>query len=235
MYSKVIIMLPTYNEAENISLLLDSILAVNPALEILVVDDNSPDGTWKIVSEKAKENNQIHLLHRREDRGRGKAGIEGFKYAVRMNADYIIEMDADFSHDPVFIPNLLDAVMNADVALGSRYIKDGRDCRGFMRRHISSLAGLYIRFVLGICIKDPTSGYRCFKKDILERINLDTLTANDPFIVTEVLYRCYKKNAKIVEVPIKFIDREKGTSKLGPKTLFVNLCKVLKLKFREPQ
>lgn len=228
MYPKVIVMIPTYNEAENINFLLDEILTVAPDVEVVVVDDNSPDGTWKIVQDRV--DNRIHLLHRTEDRGRGRAGVAGFKYALGNGADYVIEMDGDFSHEPRFIPQLIEAARGADLVLGSRYVKGGRDCRRFIRRCISRLAGLYIRFILGISVKDPTSGFRCFKRKTLEDINLDTLRANDPFIVTEVLYRCYRENAWIKEMPIIFKDREKGSSKLGPGILFINLLKVLRLR-----
>lgn len=217
--------IPTYNEADNIGPLLDEI---SPDLEVVVVDDNSPDGTWQIVQEKAKANTHIHLLHRTTDRGRGKAGIAGFRYALDKGADYIIEMDGDFSHHPRFIPDLINAMNDADVVLGSRQV----DYRGAMRRFVTKLAGLYIRSILGMHVKDPTSGFRCFKRDILEDIGLDTLKADDPFIVTEVLYRCHKENARIKEVPIVFRDREKGVSKLGIKVLISNLWKVLRLRLR---
>lgn len=232
MHPKVIVVISTYNEAENISSLLDSILATDPSLEIVVVDDNSPDGTWAIVSDKAKRNSHLYLLRREKDRGRGKAGIAGFRYALENDADYIIEMDGDFSHDPSFIPNILEAAKTADVVLGSRGVKGGIDCRGGLRRCLSGLAGFYVRTVLGFRIKDPTSGYRCFNRGILNRINLDSLKANDPFIVTEVLYRCHKEKAKIKEIPIVFKDREKGASKLGIKILISNLWKVLMLRVR---
>lgn len=230
MYPKVIVIIPTYNEADNIGSLLDEILAVAPDSEVVVVDDDSPDGTWQIVLDRSKNDNRIHLLHRKEGRGRGMAGIAGFRYALAHGADYIIEMDGDFSHEPDFIPDLIDGVKDADLVLGSRYVKGGRDCRRFTRRFISRLAGLYIRFISGIHVKDPTSGYRCFKREILEDINIDTLKAKDPFIVTEVLYRCHKERAWLKEVPIVFKDREKGVSKLGLKILLLNLWKVLKLR-----
>lgn len=232
MHPKVIIMIPTYNEAENIGNLLNEILTIVPECEVLVVDDDSSDGTWKIVSDKAGKDSRIHLLHRKEGRGRGNAGIAGFQYALNYGADYVIEMDGDFSHDPKFIPDILNTAKNADVVLGSRYVTGGKDCRGGLRRFVSRLAGLYIRSMLGFTVKDPTSGYRCFTKEILEKINLDTLKANDPFIVTEILYRCCKEKAGIKEVPIVFKDREKGTSKLGIKILTGNLKKVLMLRMR---
>lgn len=231
MHPKVVVMVPTYNEADNINHLLTEILSVDPEIEILIVDDNSPDGTWKIVLDRIKTDNRIHLLHRIENRGRGRAGIEGFKYALDNGADYVIEMDGDFSHDPRFIPDILKASAGNDVVLGSRYVKGGMDKRRFLRRCLSNLAGFYIRTILGLNVNDPTSGYRCFNRYILEKINLNALKADNPFIVTEVLYRCHKENAKIKEVPIVFKDREKGTSKLGIGILISNLWKVLILRF----
>lgn len=232
MFPKVFAVIPTYNEAENISPLINKILNTVPGIEIVVVDDDSPDGTWRIVSEEFRNDPQVHLLHRKTDRGRGKAGTEGFKYALRNGADYIIEMDADFSHDPKSIPNLLDSGKDADLVIGSRYVKGGRDCRkGIKRRIISKLARIYLKLILGINIEDPTSGFRCFKKEILYKTNLDTLNAEDQFIVCQSLYRCHKKNAKIVEVPIIFRDRGKGTSKLKHQTLLKYLWKVIKLRF----
>ena len=230
MRPEVVVMVPTYNETENIDSLLDSISKILPEADVLVVDDNSPDGTWQIVQEKIKENNRIHLLHRYEDRGRGTAGIAGFKNALDMGASYVVEMDGDFSHNPIFLPGIVKAAKNADVVLGSRYVDGGEDCRGFIRKCISRFAGLYIKTILGYKVCDPTSGYRCFSKEILEKIDLNKLKANDPFIVTEVLYRCYQNNAKIVEVPIVFRDRKEGQSKLGFKILLANLWKVIRLK-----
>lgn len=230
MHPKTIVMIPTYNEVENISSLLDNILNAVPFSNILVVDDNSPDGTWKIVEERSKKDDRIKLLHRVTDRGRGKAGVAGFKYAIDQNADYVVEMDGDLSHNPQFLPSLISAARGADIVLGSRYVEGGKDCRGFIRRFVSKLAGIYIKTILGFKVKDPTSGYRCFKRGILEKIDLDTLFANDPFIVTEVLYRCHRNNARIAEVPIVFEDRKQGKSKLGFGTLISNLFKVIRLR-----
>ena len=233
MHPKTVVMIPTYNEAANIGALIDEILALNKDIEIVVVDDDSPDGTWRVVQEKAASNNRVHLLHRKADRGRGTAGIAGFRYTLELGADFIVEMDGDFSHQPRFIPALLAAAKRADVVLGSRYSTEGCDQRGVIRRFISKCAGSYIRIILGYKVKDPTSGYRCFSRKILEQIGLDTLEAKDPFIVTEILYKCYCRGAVISEVPIVFKDREQGTSKLGPGTLLSNLVKVIALRKRE--
>lgn len=226
---KIMVMIPTYNEKENIARLINDILNINNKIEIVVVDDYSPDGTWKIV--KNTKNKRVHLLLRKKNRGRGLAGIAGFKYCLDHKADVVIEMDGDFSHEPKYIPTLISRIKECDVVLGSRNIKGGKDSRGFIRRVVSKLAAFYIRAMLGYKIKDPTSGYRCFKSNVLKSIKLDSITATDPFVVTEVLYRCHKKGYKICEVPITFVERKKGKSKLGFKILLRNLIKIAGLRF----
>jgi dolichol-phosphate mannosyltransferase len=225
----IYVMIPTYNEAGNIRKLIQAILALRiPHLKIVVVDDNSPDGTWKIVQQMKSK--QVELLLRKTDRGRGSAGMEGFLYCLEHGADKIVEMDGDFSHDPRFIPRLIAA--KGDVILGSRNVKGGKDSeRGFIRRMISGIARFYIGFMLGIRVKDPTSGFRCFSRKAMRAIEPHTMKAKDPFIVTEVLYRAQKKHLKIVEVPIIFRQRAAGTSKLGAGILFSNFFRILKLRF----
>jgi len=229
---KTWVMIPTYNEAENIKALIKDILNLKKDINIVVVDDDSPDKTWKIVEDISKKEKNVHLLLRKTKKGRGLAGIAGFKYCLDKGADYIIEMDADFSHDPLFIAKLLEKIPHYDLVLGSRYTKGGKDTRkGLLRAVISHSARTYIRLILGIKVKDPTSGYRCFKKHALKSINLETLKAKDPFIVTETLYRCHKKGLKIGETPIIFKERKQGKSKLGGDTLLRYLINVLKLRF----
>ncbi|MBU0980236.1 MAG: polyprenol monophosphomannose synthase [Nanoarchaeota archaeon] len=227
----IYVMIPTYNEASNIERLIKAILDLKiPNLRIVVVDDISPDGTWMLVQRMRKRN--VELLLRRKNRGRGLAGREGFMYCLDHGADRIVEMDGDFSHDPKYIPSLIKAADTADVVLGSRNIKGGRDIeRGALRKFVSGFARLYIRIVLGIKATDPTSGYRCFTRKAMETINPRTLKAKDPFIVTEVLYRAHKKRLKIAEVPIIFKQRASGKSKLGVKILFSNFIRILKLRF----
>ncbi len=230
---KTMVMIPTYNERENITPLLDEIMNLEEDLEVLVIDDDSPDGTWKIVKNYTKKNSRVHLLRRTSERGRGLAGIAGFKYTLENKADYIIEMDGDLSHDPRYIPKFLKKIKDCDVVIGSRFLPGGRDMgRGFLRRTVSRLACLYIRALLGFRVTDPTSGYRCFRRKVLEEIGLDSLKARDPFIVTEVLYRIHKKNFRIKEVPITFQSRKYGASKLGLRTLMGNVIQVLFLRIR---
>lgn len=228
-------MIPTYNEAGNIGSLVTRLLALGlDSTEILVVDDKSPDGTGKIVEEMAKSDPRIHLLSRPGPRGRGYAGREGFIRALEMGADCVVEMDGDGSHDPVHFPLLLDPILRsqADVVIGSRYVSGGGvEGREWFRDIISGWARAYIRITLGIKVSDPTSGYRVFGRDALARIKPETLAARDPFIVTEVLYRCHRTGLRIREVPILFRQREKGVSKLNSTVLAAYLFRVWKLKF----
>lgn len=230
---KTYVMIPTYNEMENISLLIRKILDLKiKNLHVVVVDDNSPDGTWKIVQGISREKNNVHLLLRKKDRGRGYAGREGFAYCLKHGADVIVEMDADMSHDPRYIPEMLKELKNADLILGSRRAKGSMEIgRGPLRRMITFFANLYIRILLGLRVKDCNSGFRCFKRKVLESINASKLESKGPAIVQEVLFKAHLKGFRIKEIPIKFINRTKGRSKLGVKQLAAGYFMVLKLKF----
>lgn len=230
---KTMVTILTYNERENIGPLLDKITSLKEDVEVLVVDDDSPDGTWRIVEDYSKKNPRVHLLRRTSKRGRGLAGIAGFKYALENEADYIIEMDGDLSHDPKYIPEFLKKIEDCDVVIGSRLISGGGEMgRGFLRRLITSLAASYVRFLLGFKVADPTSGYRCYRREVLEAIDIGSLRARDPFLLTEMLFRCYKKNFTIAEIPILFQNRESGTSKIGWKILLTYLFRVLRLRIK---
>ena len=228
----IFVMLPTYNEAENIAGLIRAIRTLHlPNLHILVVDDNSADGTSHLVTSLMQKDKQLHLLVRTTQRGRGTAGIAGFRKSLDMGADIICEMDADFSHNPKYLPSLLRALKSADMVLGSRAVPGGSDTdRPRFRQILTKLANLYIALVLGLRVKDCNSGYRCFKRHVLETINLDTLTAQGPGIVQELLYRAYLHGFRITEVPISFVERKKGTSKLGFSHLYQGYLLILKLK-----
>ncbi len=230
---KTIVMIPTYNESENIAKLIQAIKQLPiKNLHVLVTDDNSPDETWKIVEKLSKKDKTIHLLRRMENKGRGLAGIAGFKEALQLGADAIIEMDADYSHHPKYIPKLLEALHDGDMALGSRFVKGGSDGdRPLWRQFVTFGANMYIKLFLGVKVKDCNSGYRCYKRKVLETINLDTMIAKGPDIVQEILYKVHLKKFKIVEVPISFEERKEGKSKLGMKHLFKGYTMVLKLKF----
>jgi dolichol-phosphate mannosyltransferase len=228
---KSIVILPTYNEAGNIIPLVEEVLRQREEIEALVVDDDSPDGTWKLVEEMGKKNPRVRLMLRMENRGRGFAGIDGFKQALSMDADRIVEMDADFSHDPSYLPAIIEASESADLVIGSRYVPGGRDEeRGIMRRVVSSLARRYLRWVLGISVCDPTSGYRCFRRGALASLMRQDIRAGDPFIITELLFWSGRLGLRIVEVPIVFRARRAGSSKLHPFTLLKYCVKVLALR-----
>ena len=230
---KTFIMIPTYNEKENIGNLINEILNLKiKNLHIVVADDNSPDRTWKIVQEISKKKKNVHLLLRKKDKGRGSGGRDGFIYCLRHGADVVVEMDADMSHNPKYIPLMLKELKNADLILGSRQLKGSKEIgRGVIRRMITYLANLYIRLLLGLEVKDCNSGYRCFKRKVLEKINLERLQSKGPAIVQEVLFKVHLKGFKIKETPITFINRTKGKSKLGLPQLAAGYFVVLKLKF----
>lgn len=228
---KIIAMLPTYNEAGNIRQVINELRALPLDLEVLVVDDNSPDGTHAVVAGIAKADPKVHLLLRTENRGRGWAGIDGFKKSLEMGASYVVEMDADLSHAPRFIPEFAAKIASCDIVIGSRYVSGGKDeSRTFLRQAISGFARRYLALVLGVKVADPTSGFRMFRREALEKI-LPHLKARDPFIVTEVLFYAKKYGLSIAEAPIEFMSRLSGESKLKPSTLFKYLLRVWALKF----
>ncbi|MDR3124989.1 MAG: polyprenol monophosphomannose synthase [Endomicrobium sp.] len=227
---KIVVMIPTYNEVSNIEKVICNVLKSVPNAQVIVVDDMSPDGTYKVVEKLASQNSKVHLLLRKEKRGRGYAGKDGFVKALDSNADFIVEMDGDGSHDPKYISEFLKVIKDCDVVIGSRYIDCGKDEeRTLLRKLVSKFSRLYISTILGVDIKDPSSGYRMFKKDALKKFVYE-LRASDPFIVAEIIYQLKKKNLKVKESPITFLKRFSGESKLRPITLIKYLFKVLKLK-----
>lgn len=229
---KPAVMLPTYNEAENIRKITDSILRVVPEAHVVVVDDDSPDGTWKTAEAMAKDDKRVHILRRTEKRGRGYAGAVGFCYCVEKGFDPIIEMDADLSHDPSCLPRFIAESEEWDVVIGSRAVAGGGESgRGLIRKVITACARTYLRHMLGVRdVKDPTSGYRCFRRRVMESIQPGTLTSHGPGIVSEVLFRC--RRFRIKEIPIRFRDREKGESKFGLKAMIESLLLALRLRLR---
>ncbi len=231
----IVITIPTYNEAENIGSLIDEILKVLPDARCVIIDDSSPDGTSRVVEQKIKEYPEhISLILRKENKGRGSAGRHGFVKALDIGADYIVEMDADFSHQPKFIPDLLKPLLNdeADITLGSRKADGGSDKRGIVRTAITSLAGRYIRLMLGTSINDVTSGFRAYTREALLRIDPSRLRAIQPDIVEEVLYKAIRARLRIKEVGIVFEDRKKGKSTFNRKIMQRVLTSVIKLRFR---
>lgn len=232
--SRTVIVIPTYNEAENIRPLLASIHDLLPEVHLLVVDDDSPDGTWRLVEEAAQENPHIHLLHRTTERGRGSAGIAGFRWALDYGAKFVVEMDADFSHQPQYLPDILLKLKEADFVLGSRYVPGGRDSdRGTLRQGISVLANGYARWVLGVPIRDCTSGYRAYRAEVLQRMRLESIDTNGPAILSDMLFRIKLLGCSMAEVPIVFIDRQRGESTLTPAILLEGLWNILRLRLEE--
>ena len=234
---RIIATIPTYNESENITDLINDLLDLKlPGLEVLVIDDDSPDGTSNLVDSCARKREGVHLLTRKTERGRGSAGIAGFKKALEMGADFVVEMDADYSHHPRFLPGLVDVLVKgeADIAIGSRFVPGGEDMhRPFVRQLISELARRYIRVVLGLNhIEDVTSGYRGFSAAVLRAVELDTLRSTGPSIVSELLFRSHRKGFKVAERPIEFRDRERGESTLTLGILVENLMFMPRLRLR---
>ena len=227
----IVVVIPTYNERESIDSLIREVLSLPLELNILVVDDNSPDGTGEIVSKLAEESPKVRLLTRKKRKGRGSAGVDGFKKGLEMGADLIIEMDADFSHHPRHIPDIVANANNYKVVLGSRFVAGGADRdRGMLRQMVTRLAGLYVRTSLGIRIRDVSSGYRCFRKEVFEKVDLDDMISAGPAIVLEILYKVCLNGFSVKEVPIIFEDRRQGQTKLDTITLLETLVMVLRLR-----
>ncbi len=228
---KILVIIPTYNELENLPTLLPQVLEQDERIEILVVDDNSPDGTADYVAGESKSNSRIHLLKREKKLGLGTAYIAGFKYAMQHSYSYIFEMDADFSHDPKEIPNFLKEIENYDLVLGSRYISGVNVINWPMRRlFLSYAANVYTRVITGLPIKDATGGYKCFRRKVLEAIDLDQVKSNGYAFQIEMTFKAWKKGFRIKEIPIIFVDRTKGKSKMSRKIVREAVFMVWKLR-----
>lgn len=232
---KIVVTLPTYNEALNIVPLIDALLKVSRDIEVLVIDDNSPDGTWRIVGEMAADNPRVHLLHRTAEKGRGSAGVAGFRRALDLGADLVVEMDADWSHHPRFLRSLLRATRKADVVIGSRLVRGGGERgRNGLRTLITFLANAYIGVIHGLPIRDCTSGYRVFRRWVLEKIDWEKVRSQGPAIVQEVLVSANALHARMAEVPILFEERRAGVSTFNSKILMAGLMAQLRLRVTPP-
>ncbi len=215
-----LIILPTFNEADNLRPMASRLLAMEPALEVLVVDDNSPDGTGDIADDLAKLNERLHVLHRREKDGLGRAYCAGFAWALKRNYEFIFEMDCDFSHDPDEIPRFIERANSedADLVLGSRYCEGIRVINWPISRLLLSLtAAKYVQIITGMPFTDPTGGFKCFRRDALESIDLDRVRANGYSFQVELTHILWRGGHKVAEVPIIFTDRFIGTSKMSGK------------------
>jgi dolichol-phosphate mannosyltransferase len=225
-------MIPTFNESRSIQALIDAIFALGvPGLEVLVVDDQSPDGTAELVAAMARSRSGLRLLRRPPPAGRGLAGRDGFLYALDHEASYLIEMDGDFSHQPRHIPALLAAMKSCDIAVGSRMTPGGSDLdRPAARRWLTLCANAYARRLLSLPIDDTNSGFRCFSRKALRAVEPATLRSRGPSILHESLFRAVRAGLRLGEVPIEFVDRKAGDSKLGLAQLVAGYLWILKLR-----
>ncbi len=211
------VILPTYNEAENLEQVVGAILDALPThRRVLIVDDNSPDGTGELAERLAAADQAVSVLHRERKEGLGPAYLAGFRIALEAGAERIVEMDADLSHDPAYLPELIGATESADLAIGSRYVPGGGVTEwGALRRMISRGGSAYARLALGVPIRDLTGGFKCFRRIVLETIDLDAIEARGYAFQVETTYRAIKAGFRVVEVPIVFKERADGTSKMS--------------------
>lgn len=227
-----LVCIPTYNEKDNLEPITQAVLAADRRVDILVVDDNSPDGTGQLADLLAKREPRIRVLHREKKEGLGKAYLHAFSWALSQGYEFVLEMDADFSHDPKYLSTLLDeAEKGADLVLGSRYVTGGGTVNwGALRKIISRGGSLYARTILGIGIRDLTGGFKCFRRKVLESIALSDVQSTGYAFQIELTYRALKKGFRIQEVPIVFEDRRVGQSKMSRKIFLEALVRVWKLR-----
>ncbi len=228
---KALVIIPTYNERENLPKLVEAIFAVEPELHLLVVDDNSPDGTGELADDIARRDGRVHVMHRAGKLGLGTAYIAGFKWALARDYPLVFEMDADFSHQPKYLPDFLKAAEDADLVLGTRYIKGGGvEDWGPLRQLISRGGNLYARAILSMPFHDLTGGFKCFRRRVLEAIDLDSVRSVGYAFQIELTYRTWKQGFRIVEVPIVFPDRTAGKSKMSKNIVREAMINVVKLR-----
>lgn len=225
---RAVICLPTYNEIENLESMLRALRGVlGPDDGVLVIDDNSPDGTGELADRLATELEGVEVLHRPHKEGLGPAYLAGFRHALALGAELVVEIDCDFSHDPADVPRLLDAAFDADLVLGSRYVPGGSvEDWGAVRRAISAGGSLYARLLLGVPIRDLTGGFKCFRRAVLEAIDLDAIHSKGYAFQIELTYRALRRGFRVREVPIRFVDREVGGSKMSRSIVLEAIWKV---------
>jgi dolichol-phosphate mannosyltransferase len=230
---KLLVIIPTYNESENIERLVREVLTHLPDTEILIIDDNSPDGTGKIADNLAGLNNSIHVMHRPKKMGMGNAYNQGFRYAIEHGYDVVFEMDADFSHKPSDLPRLLEKLNNNGLVIGSRYVEGGGTVNwGVSRKFISRFGNLYARLILGMNTRDITAGFRCYKVEALKKIDLDQVKSDGYGFQIEMAYMVKKAGYGIKEVPIIFEDRRAGHSKMSKDIVIEAFARVLEIRFK---
>jgi dolichol-phosphate mannosyltransferase len=232
---KSLVIIPTYNEKQNIVAMLQALLSLPvQGLEILIVDDRSPDGTGDVVAEFAESERRVHLLRREKKMGLGTAYVAGFRYALQQDFEFILEMDADFSHDPKDVPRLLDEISSCDLVIGSRYINGVNVVNWPLSRLLLSyFASMYTRAVTGLKIRDCTSGFKCFRRRVLESINLDSIQSDGYSFQIEMHFRAVHKGFVVRELPIIFIDRRAGISKMSKKIVREAVWMVWRLKWMQ--
>jgi dolichol-phosphate mannosyltransferase len=232
---RVWICLPTYNERENLEPMIRALGDVlDEEARVLVIDDSSPDGTGEAADALAEELELVEVLHRERKEGLGPAYLAGFRRALDAGAELVLEMDCDFSHDPADVPRLVAAVQEgADVALGSRYVAGGGTRNwGFVRRSVSRAGALYARALLGLRVQDPTSGFKCYRRAVLERIDLDRIASKGYAFQIETVYRAVRAGFRVAEIPITFSERERGGSKMSRTIVFEAVWRVPALRLR---
>src|SRR5215469_10079490 len=226
---KTLIIIPTFNEVENLPPLLKEIFEYAPETDVLIVDDNSTDGTGKLADEIHNENSKVQVIHRSGKLGLGTAYIAGFKYAIEHYYDAAFEMDADFSHDPKYLPDFLKTIERADLVIGSRYIRGGTTPNwSLLRRFISGGGNIYARFMLGMPVHDATSGFRCYRSSVLHSIDFETMQSQGYAFQIEMAYRVSQRGFRIIEIPISFVDRRVGKSKMSRKIFIEGFLWVLR-------
>jgi dolichol-phosphate mannosyltransferase len=231
--SKILVIIPTYNEAENVPRLVPAVLGLGQDIHVLVVDDGSPDGTADLVKAMMNGDRRVHLMQRPAKMGLGTAYVAGFKFAIRESFEYIFEMDADFSHDPAEIPLFLEKAQEYDLVIGSRYTKGVRVLNWPIQRLLLSyFANVYTRVVTGLPLHDATGGFKCYRKRVLQAIDLDRIKSNGYAFQIEMSYKAWKKGFRLTEIPIVFLDRRSGVSKMSKKIVREALFMLLTLRFR---
>ncbi|HAN41692.1 MAG TPA: polyprenol monophosphomannose synthase [Candidatus Cloacimonetes bacterium] len=229
---KALVIIPTYNEIENIARMIEAVLGQDPSIDILIIDDNSPDGTADVVKKAMEDNDRIKLIERSGKLGLGSAYVRGFEYALANGYEYILEMDADFSHNPNDLPRLLEAAKTNDLVIGSRYVHGVNIINWpFRRLLISYFASKYVKVITRMPIKDPTAGFKCFRRKVLESINLKEILSDGYSFQVEMNFRAWVKGFRIKEVPIVFTERIGGVSKMSKQIVWEAVWMVWRLQF----
>jgi dolichol-phosphate mannosyltransferase len=230
---RTLVVIPTYNEAENIPRIVPRVLEQGEGVEVLVVDDGSPDGTGRLVREMMKTEPRIHLIERAGKLGLGTAYVAGFKYAIASGVDFVFEMDADFSHNPREIPRFLEQIADHDLVIGSRYANGVRVLNWPIQRLLLSYcANVYTRLITGLPLTDATGGFKCFRRRVLEAIDLDRIKSNGYAFQIEMSYKAWKKGFRLTETPIVFLDRRVGSSKMSRSIIYEAVFMLWSLRLR---